>query len=265
MGTMTLTTEQPVLESAKQHSTLAVSTVSTISTVSTVPTVKTKSDYHVKTSIPQVQEAARVARSLVQRESLGNLALIDNFGDAISFSEYYVDIYKNGSPYLIILKISSVNQILKNMDVKKVGFSIRTGDHQPQENVDLHYPGGLAYSTAGSPRVVIKGELKYILDVDRQEEIKMEKEFIKRHRDAKFWLPSSKITAHKGNWAKLEINSIYFIGGFGDRAYIGNIPVDMYHDAIPYSDEEFRNYFAECEEKSIKFDSLINGYSVPQH
>ena len=46
--------------------------------------------------------------------------------------------------------------------------------------------------------------------------------FLGRHPDAEAWLPGNKI--HQSWWGRLIVREIYWIGGFGDRAYIGWIP-----------------------------------------
>lgn len=44
------------------------------------------------------------------------------------------------------------------------------------------------------------------------------------HPDAKYWLPGGNV--HHGEWARLVVDEIYFVGGFGDRAYIGWLDVE---------------------------------------
>lgn len=46
--------------------------------------------------------------------------------------------------------------------------------------------------------------------------------FLSRHSDAEAWLPGNEI--HESWWGRLVVEEIYWIGGFGDRAYIGWIP-----------------------------------------
>lgn len=46
--------------------------------------------------------------------------------------------------------------------------------------------------------------------------------FLNRHPDAEAWLPGNKI--HQSWWGRLVVREVYWIGGFGDRAYIGWIP-----------------------------------------
>ena len=51
---------------------------------------------------------------------------------------------------------------------------------------------------------------------------KVEACFLERHPDAEAWLPGNAI--HESWWARLVVRDVYWIGGFGDRAYIGWIP-----------------------------------------
>lgn len=48
--------------------------------------------------------------------------------------------------------------------------------------------------------------------------------FIGVHRDARWWTPGNRI--HESRWVRLVVEQVYWIGGFGDRAYIGWIPVE---------------------------------------
>ena len=50
--------------------------------------------------------------------------------------------------------------------------------------------------------------------------------FVKKHPDARYWLPGNKI--HQSEWVRLVVEGIYWVGGFGDRAYIGWIDVEGY-------------------------------------
>ncbi|KAK0717103.1 pyridoxamine 5'-phosphate oxidase-domain-containing protein, partial [Lasiosphaeria miniovina] len=48
--------------------------------------------------------------------------------------------------------------------------------------------------------------------------------FTRVHPDARYWLPGSRV--HESHFVRLVVEQIYWIGGFGDRAYIGWISVD---------------------------------------
>ncbi|KAI9867185.1 MAG: hypothetical protein M1813_009463 [Trichoglossum hirsutum] len=48
--------------------------------------------------------------------------------------------------------------------------------------------------------------------------------FVGVHGDARAWTPGNRI--HKSEWVRLVVDAVYWVGGFGDRAYIGWIPVE---------------------------------------
>lgn len=54
----------------------------------------------------------------------------------------------------------------------------------------------------------------------------MEKCFLDRHEDAEAWLPGNEI--HESWWGRLVVREVYWIGGFGDRAFIGWIPEEVW-------------------------------------
>lgn len=41
------------------------------------------------------------------------------------------------------------------------------------------------------------------------------------HGDSRWWLPGDDHAAHRGIWMRMVVEEIYWIGGFGDRAFIG--------------------------------------------
>lgn len=48
--------------------------------------------------------------------------------------------------------------------------------------------------------------------------------FVAAHPDARHWLPGNRI--HRSHFVRLVVTSVYWVGGFGDRAYIGWIAAD---------------------------------------
>lgn len=54
----------------------------------------------------------------------------------------------------------------------------------------------------------------------------VERCFLDRHLDAEAWLPGNQI--HESWWARLVVSDVYWIGGFGDRAYIGWISAEVW-------------------------------------
>lgn len=61
---------------------------------------------------------------------------------------------------------------------------------------------------------------------------------MEKHRDAKFWLPGNRI--HASEWVRFVVREVYWIGGFGDRAYIGWIPVEEWQGVTRGEWEGFR-------------------------
>lgn len=186
--------------------------------------------------IPSEKEAALIARTLVNRESLTNVNTIrttKNLDGSISqipvsSMEYYVDCDNDGNPYWLVVDIGSPFQNIRHGS--SYSLTIRAGDHPQEDQVDDEYPGGIKLSPAGQPRINLFGELKNVTFTNPLDEIKLSACFIKRHPDAKFWLPST-ISPHSSHWTKFIVKEAYFVGGFGDRAYIGTISGDHYHDA----------------------------------
>ncbi|CCE78697.1 Piso0_000725 [Millerozyma farinosa CBS 7064] len=177
-------------------------------------------------------KAARVARTLVSRESLSNINTVKDINGRkkpISMVEYYADCDEDGDPIWLAIDIGTTFQNIK--EGSEFSFSIRLGDHHPNEQVNTDYPGVIPNSPAGSPRIILYGKLKDVVITDPLENLKLQKCFIRRHPDAKWWLPENVVSPHQSHWTKLEVDSVYMVGGFGDRAYIGTIDSKSYHEA----------------------------------
>lgn len=52
-------------------------------------------------------------------------------------------------------------------------------------------------------------------DIDVAERERLATCYTKYHPDARWWLPDDPRGAHTAHWARLDINDIYYIGGFG--------------------------------------------------
>lgn len=182
--------------------------------------------------LPNKEEGAEVARTLVSRESMMNVNTISQSGSdkglPESSMEYYVDCDGDGDPYWLIVDIGSPFRHIS--EGSEFTASIRMGDHPLNDYVNPRYPGGIALSPMGSPRVNLKGKLKEV-PKDPEKQLKLRNCFLERHPDSKWWLPSNLILPHKTHWAKIIVSDVYMVGGFGDRAYIGSIDGKTYHSA----------------------------------
>jgi len=87
--------------------------------------------------------------------------------------------------------------------------------------------GALPFSAANLPRFSLLGYLEKI-DEGVIHNLELAKCFVSTHQDAKFWLPGNPI--HSSEWVRLVVQNVYWIGGFGDRAYIGWIPVEEWRN-----------------------------------
>ncbi|CAJ2503441.1 Uu.00g108350.m01.CDS01 [Anthostomella pinea] len=77
------------------------------------------------------------------------------------------------------------------------------------------------YSAANLPRFSLLG---YIEKIDSMPTEALASCFVSKHSDAKYWLPGNRI--HFSEFVRLVVTQVYWVGGFGDRAYIGWIPVE---------------------------------------
>jgi hypothetical protein len=170
-------------------------------------------------SVPTVREAAKNARQLVRSETIGTLSSIfpsaagaDLAGEPIGLMDYFADCSGTGDPSLIAMNIATS---FRNVLPTNASISLSVRKHTPSH----------MFSPAAHPRVALIGKL-VIEDADAEKK-RIEGCFTKRHPDAKWWVPGGKV--HGGFWVRLEVERIYWVGGFGGVAYIGWIPKELYH------------------------------------
>lgn len=183
--------------------------------------------------IPTVHESAVQARRILRLEDIGTLStvfpsgsssnllgdgatLLENRptglgGSPIGLMDYYADCEPDtGNPTILAISIATS---FKNVAAgSNITLSVR---YHPQD--------GKWHSAASLPRYSLIGHLEDI-DDSAVQKASLAACFVKTHPDAAAWLPGNRI--HASNWVRLVVDEIYWIGGFGDRAYIGWIPVD---------------------------------------
>lgn len=81
------------------------------------------------------------------------------------------------------------------------------------------------WSAANLPRASLLGYLEEIPDEDVEEQ-GLVKCYTEVHRDSRFWLPGDESSPHTGVWMRMVVQQVYWIGGFGDRAFIGWFDID---------------------------------------
>ncbi|OIW30943.1 hypothetical protein CONLIGDRAFT_630854 [Coniochaeta ligniaria NRRL 30616] len=103
---------------------------------------------------------------------------------------------------------------------------------QPEEDDEpLHE--SQSYSAANLPRFSLTGYVEPIPDSDDRSDpssvgARLAACYTDAHPDAKYWLPGNRI--HEAHFVKLVVTHVYWVGGFGDRAYIGWIPVEEWRN-----------------------------------
>ncbi|KAK9319575.1 pyridoxamine 5'-phosphate oxidase-domain-containing protein [Lipomyces orientalis] len=168
---------------------------------------------------PDLEEAAFQARRLVHDQSLGYLNTVyqhgHHKGSPFSLPEYYADCDTNGTLTLLIVEIG-VNY--DNWQAgSPVSFSIgHTSTFIPP------------ISPASQPRVSLQGSLSYIPEDDEDALKKAKLCFLRHHPDSRLWFPGNAF--HNSSFAKFDVKSVYWVGGFSHDSYVGEIPVKLYHN-----------------------------------
>lgn len=96
-------------------------------------------------------------------------------------------------------------------------------------DTDMNVPyDPVPYSAANLPRFSLLGYLEPIRTSSEAEAGALQSCFLAYHPDARYWLPGNRI--HQSEWVRLVVTQVYWIGGFGDRAYIGWIPIEEWRN-----------------------------------
>lgn len=183
-----------------------------------------KQDEFGSYEIPTVHESAVQARRILRLETIGTLSTVfpakqsaaenrpsDVGGTPIGLMDYFGDCEPStGNPTVLAISIATS---FKNVDAgSNITLSMR-----------WHPKNGKTWSEASLPRFSLIGYLEEIPARDVFRGL-IPACFVKYHPDAAWWLPGNRI--HESHWVRLVVQDIYWIGGFGDRAYIGWIPLE---------------------------------------
>lgn len=189
--------------------------------------------------IPTSYESAVQARRILFLQSIATLSTVfpipnasseetrpnDAGGLPIGLMDYYASC--GPEPFNPTILAISIATSFQNANAgSNITLSLRY--HPPANHPPSDDP--YTYSPANMPRFSLLGYIERI----PPREIKqndLQSCFLNEHPDAKPWMPGNDI--HESWWAKLVVKDIYWIGGFGDRAYIGWIPVDEWQRVTP--------------------------------
>ncbi|CCK72450.1 uncharacterized protein KNAG_0K00840 [Huiozyma naganishii CBS 8797] len=175
--------------------------------------------------------APHIAREIVKGSNIVHVNSLDRHSNLpVSFIEYDissdscrdVSFNENGNPVLLLSKMSSSYKNWKHSDNDEITISVEH-EHFPRRDRTLE-----------RPRMILYGKLLELELDDKKELRTLNKCFKKQHRDAGTWLPGEKHSVVNDTvYFEFNVTSLYFIGGFGDHAYIGNITGEDYHSAHP--------------------------------
>ncbi|KAF8465955.1 pyridoxamine 5'-phosphate oxidase-domain-containing protein [Kalaharituber pfeilii] len=91
-------------------------------------------------------------------------------------------------------------------------------------------------SRSSSPRLALIGHLKSIpTDTDTNA---LQKCFLQRHPDARWWVPGNK-PVHESQWVEMEVEGVFWIGGFGNVAWVGWVPLETWR-GVKLREEDVR-------------------------
>ncbi|KAK8210283.1 hypothetical protein M8818_003450 [Zalaria obscura] len=203
--------------------------------------------------IPTVHESAVQARRVLHLENIATLSTVFP-SDSSSQNDEPLSTLENrptglgGSPIGLMDYYSDCEPDTGNPTILAISIATSFKNVASGSNITLslrwHPRDGAFHSAANLPRFSLIGHLE---DISASEAHKSELAtcFVKSHPDAVAWLPGNRI--HESHWVRLVVDEIYWIGGFGDRAYIGWIPVEEWKSV---TQEEINSISLPGEKKS---------------
>ncbi|KAF4471779.1 pyridoxamine 5 -phosphate oxidase [Fusarium albosuccineum] len=213
--------------------------------------------------IPTVHESVVMARRILALTKLATLSTVfpsehaDGIeadesrlnglgGVPIGMMDYIADCEDEGNPTILEIKIAttfrnvragsnltiSLNWVPPYPPSKRISFLSRlsayipflsSSEYNARPDASSLAPDTVPYSAANLPRFALFGYLEPI-ETNPVSAVKLAACFTSKHQDAKYWLPGNVI--HESSWARLVVTKVYWVGGFGDRARIGWLPID---------------------------------------
>lgn len=177
-------------------------------------------------------------------------------GQPIGLMDYVADCEDEGNPTILAITIGtsfknaaagsnltiSLRWIPPYPPVRRMSVFSRiasyfTGGGGNEDEAPTSPPDTVPYSAANLPRFSLVGYLEY-LEPDPVTSVRLASCYTSKHHDAKWWLPGNVI--HESKWARLVVTHVYWIGGFGDRAYIGWIPIEEWKSVTKEEWSEIR-------------------------
>lgn len=219
-------------------SVLALTTEARLLGQQTLGNFKEPNDQTISTKVPTAREAAVMARRILALTPIGTFAT--NFpndapkspwdhrpenanGVPIGLTDSIADCEGEGNP--TILAIDVATQFRNAAAGSNVSLTVQWYPPYPPKK----RMGGkgskhsLPFAAANQPRFALMGRFESMTQEEVREH-KIVECFTKMNPETRYWLPGGGV--HEAHWARLVVEAVYFVGGFGDRAYIGWIDVE---------------------------------------
>ena len=234
---------------------------STLLDTSSMPQTLSNPSSESSFKIPTSYESAVMARRILNLTALATISTVfpsldspssnlaelrhqssEVGGMPIGLTEYIADCEDSGNPTILGLPITT---FMKNAAAgSNISLSVQwTPPYPPSSRIKSSFFSyekdirDVGYSAANLPRFAMLGYLGKIPEAEISTK-QIEQCFLAPHPDAKYWLPGSDI--HMSEWVRLVVQEVYFFGGFGDRAYIGWIPMDEWRSVARNEWEKIR-------------------------
>lgn len=183
--------------------------------------------------IPTIHESTIQARRILRLEDIGTLST--NFPSSSSSVDVsplerrpdtVAGLPFGSMDYFADCEPTTGNPTILQLDIGTSFKNAHAGSNTTL-SVRWHPPGWRRYSAVAQPRFSLVGYLEE-MTADEVENGDIERCYSQYHPDAVAWLPGNAI--HTSRWVRLVVTEVYWIGGFGDRAYIGWIPISMWRN-----------------------------------
>ncbi|CEM10832.1 unnamed protein product [Vitrella brassicaformis CCMP3155] len=169
------------------------------------------------------EEAAPLARGMVRSVGFGSLSTSIPVGSMKGYPYSSVDIYAEDVCtssrgdllfFLSPLEMNVINYMAEGNN--KVSLAVRSPDTSSPDPLF-------------NARVTLLGNMTAVADP----EAGVRDCYFAKHPEAHAW---EHLKSHKFSFWRFQPQAVHWIGGFGDRHYIGWIDVDIYRDAQPEED-----------------------------
>lgn len=149
-------------------------------------------------------------------------------GSPIGLMEYYADCDPaSGNPIVLGINIatpyrnaaagSNVSLAVRWWPKQRTSYSFFARDEE-----EIPTPR----TPAALPRFSLHGSLSFVPE-EKLADGKIKECFLRAHPDSIYWQPGNDIS-HSSQYMQLHVEHVYWFGGFGDRARIGWLPIELW-------------------------------------